>query len=509
VFVPGLAERMFPHKVIDDPLLLDHVRAALGLELMTRAGRVDDERLALRLAIGAASKRAVLSYPRIDLDQGRPRVPSFYGLEVLEAAEGQLPGFDELGKKADVTGAARIGWPAPAESELAIDEAEHDLALLDGLLRPHPGSARDGLAREDAPTGTAAYLLAANPHLGRTLRFRARRWTIQSWKPADGLVTGSDAGRAALAEHALERRSFSPTALEQLAHCPYRFALRTILKLEPREQPEPIEALGPLERGSLFHDIMFELMSELRDAGELPITGFDAVRERIDRVLARVAARYRDDLCPAIDRVWDDGIEAIGADVREHVRRSVDDLAWIPRRFELAFGLPGSDGRDPASVDEPVELGIGISLRGSIDLVEESVDGVLRATDYKTGAARAKANTVIGNGTALQPVLYALVLERLFAGAKVGSGRLSYCTSKGEFRVVEVALDQAARDAAALLSSALGEHFARGLFPAAPAKGACQYCDFRLICGPYEEHRARTKLKHEPLVQLQKLRDHR
>ncbi|HEY0251510.1 MAG TPA: hypothetical protein VGC41_08280, partial [Kofleriaceae bacterium] len=114
VFVPGLAERMFPQKLTEDPLLLDSDRTkllddALGLE--RREDRLAEERLALRLAIGAATERVVLSYPRIDLEQGRPRVPSFYGLEVLEAGEGELPGFDELGRRANVTGAARIGWP--------------------------------------------------------------------------------------------------------------------------------------------------------------------------------------------------------------------------------------------------------------------------------------------------------------------------------------------------------------------------------------------------------------
>ncbi len=496
VFVPGLAERMFPQKVVEDPLLLDPVREVLDLGLATRERRISDERLALRLAIGAARGRAVLSYPRIDLEQGRPRVPSFYGLEVLEAAEGALPGFDELGRKADATGAARIGWPAPADRMTAIDEAEHDLALLDGHLRP-------GVAAE---TGVAAYLLATNPHLGRSLRSRARRWTISKWLAPDGLIATTIGGHAALAAHQVDVRSFSPTALEQLAQCPYRFALRSIVKLEPRQQPEPIETLGPLERGSLIHDIHFELMGELREAGLLPVPSLDAVRERIDTVIARVAARYRDDLCPAIDRVWDDGIAVIGADIREWVRRMVEDPVWTPRRFELAFGLPGRDARDPASVDAPVDLGIGLTLRGSIDLVEEDA-GLLRATDYKTGLARIKTDIVINGGTTLQPALYALVLEKLFANARVAGGRLYFCTSRGEFKTVDVALDDRVRDAVQQLAHTLDDHLKRGFFPAAPVKDACAYCDFRPICGPYEENRVRDKLEREPLVQLRRLRE--
>jgi ATP-dependent helicase/nuclease subunit B len=508
VFVPGLAERMFPQKLVEDPLLLDVARKRLGVELATRDDRLADERLALRLAIGAARERVILSYPRIDLDGGRPRVPSFYGLEVLEAAEGTLPGFDELAKRADVTGAARIGWPAPVERLDAIDDAEHDLALLDGLFRKH----------EDAPAGTAAYLLQSNEHLGRALRMRARRWTVKAWKPADGLIASDPASsevQDALAAHALDARSFSPTALEHFAACPYRFALRTIAKLELRESPEAIETLGPLERGSLIHDVQFELSNELRAAGQLPVrpATLDVARDRLDAVLDRVAAQYRDTLCPAIDRVWNDGIAAIRADLREWLRRSSEDLEWTPRRFELGFGPTGRRGeRDPASVPDAVRLDIGLSLRGSIDLVEEGPGGILRATDYKTGRAKvkttAKGTPIIAGGTSLQPVLYALVLEKLFPEVPIAGGRLSYCTTRGDFQVVDVPLDDGSRAAAGVLADTLAHHARTGFYPPAPNKGECTYCDFRALCGPNEELRA-AKKQGDKLQMLKKLRGQR
>ncbi len=514
VFVPGLAERMFPQKLVEDPLLLDAARAQLGRGLATQVDRLGAERLALRLAIGAARRQVVLSYPRIDVDQGRPRVPSFYGLEVLQAAEGALPGFEELARRADVTGAARIGWPAPADPLEAIDEAEHDLALLDALVRHR------------ARTGAAHYLLGANVHLARSLRARARRWELRAWKPADGLIVSTPEGRAALAAHALTARSFSPTALEQLAACPLRFAYRTIARLETRATPEPIEALGALERGSLVHEVQFELLGALRDTQALPVsaTNLEHARDLLDTTLNRVAARYRDELAPAIERVWVDGIASLRADLREWLRLVADDREWIPRRFELAFGLDGRDGRDPASVDDPVRLACGIAVRGSIDLVEESVTGALRATDHKTGkprarhptltptalpvggaAARGQAASVVWGGRTLQPVLYALVLEQLVPGTPVTGGRLDYCTTRGGFSQVVVPLDEAARAAAQTLAATLEHHLTEGFFPAAPAPGECRFCDFRSICGPSEEQRTSRK-QPAPLAQLARLR---
>ena len=53
VFVPGLAERMFPRKIVEDPLLLDELRRKISTSLPQQADRIAKERLALRLAIGA------------------------------------------------------------------------------------------------------------------------------------------------------------------------------------------------------------------------------------------------------------------------------------------------------------------------------------------------------------------------------------------------------------------------------------------------------------------------
>src|SRR5438093_2921939 len=125
VFVPGLAEKLFPRKIVEDPILLDPHRRALEVPaLATQPARVGAERLALRLAVGAARERVVLSWPRVDIEQARPRVPSLYGLQALRAASGRLPGFDELeARGGDKTG-GRLGWPAAQRPADAIDEAE-------------------------------------------------------------------------------------------------------------------------------------------------------------------------------------------------------------------------------------------------------------------------------------------------------------------------------------------------------------------------------------------------
>ena len=144
VFVPGLAEKMFPRKIVEEPILLDAVREQIG-GLATNQNRLEEERLAIALVAGAADRRICFSYPRLDLEQGRPRVPSFYGLEAFRAAEGSLPDFAELARRAETATNARLGWPAPSDPTEAIDDAEYDLALLNRLearAQATPGAAK-------------------------------------------------------------------------------------------------------------------------------------------------------------------------------------------------------------------------------------------------------------------------------------------------------------------------------------------------------------------------------
>jgi ATP-dependent helicase/nuclease subunit B len=494
VIVPGLAERMFPRKLTEDPILSDAAREQLSPYLTRVEWRANAERLALRIAAGAARQRAMFSYPRVDLDQGRPRVPSFYALEILRSVEGRLPGFDELAGRAAAQPATRLSWPAPANPADAIDDAEFDLAVLEKLVDADP----------DTTVGAANYLLGANRHLGRALRARARRW-LRRWTPADGLVDPDAAALAALRKHQLSARSYSPTALQHFAACPYRFFLQAIHRLEPREEPEAIETLDPLTRGSIFAEVQYEILSALRELDVLPVTpeDLDDASDLLDTKLEEVAAQRHEELAPAIKRVWEDGIESIRADLREWMRRAAEDPDhWRPEWFELSFGLSGRDQSDPHSSAEPVAIDGGISLRGSIDLLERDESGRIRVTDHKTGKVRAEKNFIIGGGKTLQPVLYALAAERVLK-EKISAGRLYYCTATGGYEERVVQINDEARRAARSFATILGESLQTGFLPAAPDDRECDWCDYKRVCGPYEERRSRMK----PEARLKRLRE--
>jgi ATP-dependent helicase/nuclease subunit B len=507
VLVPGLVEKAFPKKVLEDPLLLDEARLATGTaaegapRLATNAERSEDERLMLRLATGAAERLVSYSYPRVDTDAGRPRTPSFYGLEILRVVRGQLPTYEALKELADRASHARLGWPAPESPEVALDDAEHDLSVLATLLGND----------ESKNVGAARFLLGGNPHLRRALYARAYRWRKGKYVAQDGLVDVPPLGRPALDAHALSARSYSPTALQHFAGCPYRFYLSALLKLAPREEPEPLEELDPLQRGTLVHETQYAWLTRMRAEGKLPLLEADvpAAQSLLDETLSLVSERHRDTLCPSIPRVWEDGLAQVRADLREWVRRIPLEAEWNPTHFELSFGLIDHDeGRDAASVKDPIELECGLRLRGSIDLVETHTDGTLRATDHKTGKVRADKGSVVSGGEVLQPVLYALAVEKLLPGKTVSGGRLYYCTQTGDYTPIEVPLDTTAREAVATVKAAVDEALTTGMLPALPGGTyGCKYCDFRPVCGPYEEIRIKQKRDPRAMPLLRKVRE--
>jgi ATP-dependent helicase/nuclease subunit B len=496
VYLPGLAEGLFPRRSLEDPLLLDEHRAKLAAGLDLQDQRVARERMLLRSAAAAASRSLVVSYPRMDVAQSRARVPSFYALEVVRAAEGRLPSLSEFGKRAAASAPARLDWPAPATPRDAIDDAEYDLASLNASLKLRGATA----------TGSARYLMQSNEALSRSLRTRGRRWR-NFWSSADGLVDPDAATLQALESHRLGRRSYSPSSLQHFAACPYRFLLHAVFQLRPREHPARLEQMDPLTRGALFHSVQFELFRELSRADLLPVTQgrLPQILDRGDHVLDRVAARYEDELAPAIPRVWKSEIENLRTDLRGWLQQlAATQSNWLPTHFEFGFGLPPNPNRDPASAAEEALILDDVRLRGSIDLIERHMTrNALRITDHKTGKAPQNRPQYVGGGAMLQPLLYALAAETLL-GESVESGRLFYCTQRGDFSAVDITLEDAARQRLRRVLEIIDTSIGEGFLPAAPQTGACSMCDYTAVCGPYEEQRSKRKQgdRLDPLIEV-------
>jgi ATP-dependent helicase/nuclease subunit B len=225
----------------------------------------------------------------------------------------------------------------------------------------------------------------------------------------------------------------------------------------------------------------------------------------MDELLQEIAAEYREQYAPAIERVWRDEVESLRSDLHGWLTQASERQdGYVADLVEFAFGLPLDEGRDPNSTQHEAILTDGFLLRGIVDLSEKSESGEIRLTDHKTGKNRTEPGMVVGQSEVLQPVLYSLAVETL-RKTPVKEARLSYCTAAGGYSERTVVMNMQNRDSGTRVLCTIDTSIRDGFFPPAPKEGGCKWCEFAPVCGPYEELRTERKAQ-EPLEQLLKLR---
>lgn len=491
VIVMGLAEGVFPAKLSDDPLLPQAQRARLGLPGV--AERVADERLGLRLAAGCASERCHFTYPRVDSQTGRARVPSVYALEVARAISGRLSSLDELVRASAPESGVQLTWPAPASPERSIDDLEYALSTLRALV---------GLPAGEA-AGRARFLIERHEIAARALRARYQRHDRASYTSHDGLLSSNKWVRDALSAFRLAERAYSPSALETFAACPYRFYLRAIAQLKPSVALEQADRLDAGSFGELYHECQALLSKRLVTSGLDPQEPGqkDAVIAEIQRVVSQVFERAAERLEPLSTRLFEAERARVESDLRGWLEQELA-LAdgFRPFLSELSFGLDRGQHLDGASVREAVTISGGFKLKGAIDAIERDPRGRLRVTDYKTGRAPEGPSklAIVKGGEMLQPLLYSLAVEALRGqalpqDAVVAGARLYFATRKGGYRDVPVTVSAENVARARQVLEVIDRAVQRAVLFARPRQGACERCDYHRVCGPNEERRTGQK----------------
>jgi ATP-dependent helicase/nuclease subunit B len=502
VIVPGLVERSFPRRARQDPVLLDAERARLNQRLgaaralpLKMASAAAEERLLFRLAIGAARRELILSYPRLT-DAGTPQVASSFLLaaeRALGAAAVQMPLAPPYPRADD--GPPLVPW-------------EFDLREIDAAR-----AERDP-RRAAAAAARLGYLYDAYPRFADTVRQHRQRSSAGTWRRLtefDGMIDRR------LAAAFLERRSsggalrLSPTALERYARCGFQFLQRDVLRLESAPAPERSLDLEPRDLGKLYHALLRDLYLRLQDAGLLPLSAANLAAAQ------GLVTPTLDALLAARPHLAGEGPEALFAARRRKVAADVEGLLareassredWVPVDFEWSF-----------APDEPaiVELGgdrmgqMGrLAVRGRIDRLDERGardergGRELRIVDYKSGRAEGLGQPGdLKAGRNLQLALYRRAVRARRGDLPVTGALLPLQGDKEP--IVWSPEDFAASDAELerLVAEIVGG-MAEGAFfqieQGEPRHYCDELCEFGEICGP--GRRSLTERKsHDPEAQ--------
>ncbi len=484
VYMLGAAERAWPPPPRPDPLLLEHERRSLNaasVAALPMRTEPDDEALTFWLGLQAPSEQLRISYARADAGRTGKHTPSYFLRAVVEALEGDRIDINKLESSKYVRRILSGSLAAPDGAD-PLSPAEYDRTLIHAYLH-----------NSGDTTGIRA-LASESPSFGRAIDARSARWGA-SLTAYDGTMISAGAIDAARDASPFSA-AVSPSRLEMYAECPYRYFLRYGLRIEPLQEPDDIERIDNLERGSLIHEILERFMREISAAGDPPRA--EARERHIARLLdvAHDEGRKREErgltgrpLLWAIDQrqIHEDLVRWYDVEVKYAA------AGMTPKGFEVSFGPMPSFGRegdaDPMSSEEPLVLrvdGREIRLQGRIDRVDVDEErDRFRVIDYKTGKFR--RTEPFDHGKALQlPVYLRAASELLGIPPESGDAQYYFASGRGGFQrkgMTGEELKERAGDFEQMLQT-IADGVEAGMFAPNPGKGkeTCRWCDYTTIC---------------------------
>ncbi|MBK5280796.1 MAG: PD-(D/E)XK nuclease family protein [Nitrospiraceae bacterium] len=387
LFVLGMNEKIFPRFVREDPFLRDRQRvvleSTLGYKIDEKLAGHEEELLLFELLSRSATNRLYLSYQRAD-ETGRVMAPS--GFIAMALRDPRFVGKPEEAVPRRLT--QRISEQPSIQDLLPGEELAlgcllqgHDaLPVLDAMGRDCP-LFEQGLA-------TLNTIERESPELG----------------PFDGMV-----GTQPPALPTATERSFSPTALERYATCPFQYFAEKVLRLEPVRRFLH-DHLPPLTLGTLVHEslrVSYERLVQLRwpDGSLTEATVQTTVNAAVTDTFAAHAASQGTGHALLWTLAREQATSLVTAAVSSD-QAEYQATGFRPIAFEAA-----AQGTIPLESDaSPVSL----KIHGTLDRVDYRTDPpALRIVDYKfkqwnevTAVDRNLALSAV-RGFRLQPPLYA------------------------------------------------------------------------------------------------------
>jgi len=387
LFVLGMNEKLFPRYVREDPFLRDRQRvvleATLGYKIDEKLAGHEEELLLFELLSRSATNRLYLSYQRAD-ETGRVMAAS--GFIAMAMRDPRFVGKPETTIPRRLT--LRISEQPSIQDLLPAEELAlgcllqgHDaLPVLDAIGRDRP-LFEQGLA-------TLKTIERESPELG----------------PFDGMV-----GTQASALPTATERSFSSTALERYAICPFQYFAEKVLRLEPLQRLHQ-DHLPPLMLGTLVHEslrLSYERLVLLQwpDDSLIEARVHSTVQAAVTNTFAAHAASQGTGHALlwtlAREQVTELVKAAISSDQKEY-----QATGFRPVAFEAAAQGIVPLGSDASSVS--------LKIHGTLDRVDYRAEPpALRIVDYKfkqgseiTAVDRNLALSAV-RGFRLQPPLYA------------------------------------------------------------------------------------------------------
>jgi len=390
LFVLGMNEKFFPRYVREDPFLRDRQRvvleSTLGYKIDEKLAGHEEELLLFELLSRSVINRLYLSYQRAD-ETGRIMAPSAFIAKAMRDSRFVGKPEETVPRRLTlrISEQPSIQDLLPAE-ELALGcllQGQDAWPVLEAMGRDQP-LFEQGLA-------TLKTIERESSELG----------------PFDGIV-----GAQTAASPVARERSFSPTALERYATCPFQYFAEKVLQLEPVRRLQQ-DHLPPLMLGTLVHEslrLSYERLVRLQwpDDQLIETRVQAAVHEAVTDTFAAHAATSGT------------GHVLLWTLAREKVTELVEAAVFSDQAEYQATGFRPLAFEAAAQGIVPLESDgstVSLKIHGTLDRVDyRAAPPALRIVDYKfkqgsemTAVDRNLALSAV-RGFRLQPPLYARMM---------------------------------------------------------------------------------------------------
>lgn len=406
------------------------------------------------------------------------------------------------------------GLPIDLSAETAREDLADILAAVadtpEALLLATVPTSIDGadvipsqlLAELDPDQHVNVDVLQADVIIGRSeAMLRDRTHGLDGTDRQHGILVDASDAQAMLQLRERVEPYVSPSRLDVITACPYRFAARYALRIP--EQDRTSEGLTAAEKGQVLHAVVREFYTELQaldahaslqdsinNGVDLLRWPVQELRQRCIRAYERIAPAYAvQHMYTTVEDRHFLGTETSTGIIERWLLLEVEranaeraqGMAFLPAVFE-------ADVKAEVEIDETT-----VFVQGRIDRIDVWHDGGtvrFRVVDYKSSRNGIPSKPELRSGRASQMLLYTLAVQEQWkaegivatpAAAQYQSfGTSLTIRSKDEvsgptFEIGDVVAG--ASDVAAAV-----HRMRAGAYPVSPSKQACQHCSFVELC---------------------------
>ena len=256
-------------------------------------------------------------------------------------------------------------------------------------------------------------------------------------------------------EPLIKENTFSPSAIEDYLTCPRLFYLARILGIPELEEDDPLVIINPIDYGILTHSLMESLAKK------------DYTKQSFIN------------LCTD---TFDDYLK-LRPPVSEHISQAERDsfIRMMENAYDSDYGRKVIDA-EGGNMNDPIDTGRGIRVRGIPDRVEQEADGRIIIADYKTGKRIVHSRNDFKS--CIQTIIYCFIEEKLIKKKVSGS---VYRYLRFPASVVCEYNEQMRGDLNKLYGD-IADSIKENNFPLTDEnKASCQYCQYLFVCGRYRK----------------------